>query len=287
MDDGFVEGLGGAETFGVPRGHFAEHHAAAILAEDFHHQIVVAPQHADAFVEGRLGQQFAGLEVLACVLENPRVVKRSAANGHTCAASGLQHVFGRLSGGDIAVAHHWQVGHGFDHAADAFELYGAVKTLRARAAVDENGGTTGIGQGAGELGRGDVVVIPAETHLGGNWDFECLDHAAHEGLRLGQLGHHCGAAAGFHHLAHGAAHVDVDGGNAERFKIQSRIAHLLGHGAKELYGERPVGVISLDELQRLGVALDERAGIDQISCTQIHPADLADDEPEWEVRVPR
>ena len=43
LDDGFVEGLCRAKAFGIPRGDFAKHHAAAILAEDLDHQIVTLP----------------------------------------------------------------------------------------------------------------------------------------------------------------------------------------------------------------------------------------------------
>ena len=69
LDDGLVEGLGGAEAFGVPRGDFAEHHAAAVFAEDFDHQIVMPAQHADAFVKGRSGQKLAGFDGVLCVFE--------------------------------------------------------------------------------------------------------------------------------------------------------------------------------------------------------------------------
>ena len=60
MDDGFVEGLGGTETFGVPRGDFAEHHTAAIFAKNIDHQVIMTAQDADAFFKGRLGKEFAG-----------------------------------------------------------------------------------------------------------------------------------------------------------------------------------------------------------------------------------
>ena len=69
LDDGFVEGLGGAEAFGVPRSDFAEHHAAAVFAEDFDHQIVMPTQHADSFFKGRSGQKLAGFDGVLCVFE--------------------------------------------------------------------------------------------------------------------------------------------------------------------------------------------------------------------------
>ena len=52
LHNGFVERLGRAEAFGVPRGDFAEHHAAAIFAEDLDHQFIMPAQNADAFVKG-------------------------------------------------------------------------------------------------------------------------------------------------------------------------------------------------------------------------------------------
>ena len=135
MHNGFVERLGRAEAFGVPRGDFAEHHAAAIFAEDLDHQFIMPAQDADAFVEGGLGEEFTGFYIVPGVLENPRIIKRAAANGHTGATGGFKHVRGGLGGGDIAVAYHGQVGHGLHYAANTVKLHGAFESLSAIASA--------------------------------------------------------------------------------------------------------------------------------------------------------
>ena len=89
LDDGLVEWFGGAKAFGIPRGDFAEHHAAAVFAEDLDHQVVVLAQDADAFVECGLREQLAGLNEMARVLEDPRVVKRAATNRDAGTSGGL------------------------------------------------------------------------------------------------------------------------------------------------------------------------------------------------------
>ena len=143
--------------------------------------------------------------------------------------------------------------------------------------MDENGGASGIGQGAGEVGCGNVGIIPAESHLSGDGNVQGIHHAAHEGLGLGQLGHHRGSAAGLHHLAHGATHVDVDGGNAKGLEVEGGIAHFFRHRAEELHREWAIGVVALDKLKCLGIAFNERAGVDQIRGAQIDPTDFSDD----------
>ena len=54
-DDLFVELVGGAESFGIPRRDFAKHPAAMFFAKNFYHQIQMTAHHADAFVETRFG----------------------------------------------------------------------------------------------------------------------------------------------------------------------------------------------------------------------------------------
>ena len=53
-------------------------------------------------------------------------------------------------------------------------------------------------------------------------------------------------------------------GDAERFDDHGGVAHFLRHAAEELHGERPVGGAGFDELERLGIFFEQRAGVDEV-----------------------
>ena len=173
--------------------------------------------------------------------------------------------------GDVAVADDRDPAHRPDHGADAGEVHRAAETLGARPAVHEDRGHPGVLQHAGEIGRGEIFVVPAEAHLGGDGDFHRLDHAADERGGLVKLGHHRRAAADPDHLAHGAAHVDVDRGVAEGFELQGGVAHLPRHAAEQLHGERPVGGARLDELEGLALALESERALTRSVVAQSSP----------------
>ncbi len=153
--------------------------------------------------------------------------------------------------------------------------------------MDENRGDAGVLQRAGQVRRGEVLVVPAEPHLGGDRDFHGVDHAADKRGGFVQFGHHGRAAADVADLADGAAHVDVNGRDAARFEHLRRVAHFLRHGAEELDGQRRVGGAGLDELEGLFAFLQQRAGVDQVGGAQADAADFAHDEAEGQVGVTR
>ena len=88
-------------------------------------------------------------------------------------------------------------------------------------------------------------------------------------------------------LLHRAAHVDVHGGNAERFEIDRRVAHFLRHGAEELHGQRSIRRAGFDELERLRILFEQRAGVDEVGGGKVHAADFAHGEAERQVGVTR
>src|SRR5262249_25065027 len=118
-----------------------------------------------------------GLQVLQGALEDPGVVEGAAADAHAGAAGFGEHFLGGFGGDDVAVANDGNCFDGLDDGADAGKVHGAAKTLFARAAVDEDGGDADVFEGAGEVGCGDVLVVPAEAHFGGDGDFDGVDHA--------------------------------------------------------------------------------------------------------------
>ena len=110
LDGAFVEFVARAETFGIPRGDLAEHPAAERLAKHFNHQIQMPAHHAHPFGEAGFGQHAIvpegrvtrvsnvagglrilrlaepappnGLQIIQRMLENPRIVKRTAPDAH-------------------------------------------------------------------------------------------------------------------------------------------------------------------------------------------------------------
>ncbi len=255
------------------------------FAEDLDHQVQVAAHDAHALVEGGFGQEFAGLQVVERVLEDPGVVEGAAADADAGAAGLVEHHFRGLGSGDIAVADDGDGFEGLHDGADAGQADRAGESLRAGAAMDEDGGDAGVFERARQVRGGDVVVVPAEAHLGRNGDLHCLDHAFDEAGGLGEFGHHGGAAADAADLADGATHVDVHGGDAERFEVDRRVAHFFGHGAEQLDGQRSVGGGGFDELEGLGLLLEEGAGVDEVGGGEAEAAQFADGEAEREVGV--
>src|ERR1051326_4018183 len=163
------------------------------------------------------------------MLENPGIVKSAAANAHTGAAGFLEHPFGGFGGGDVAVSNDRDALHCFNDSTNAFEIDGAAKSLLTGAAVDEDGSYAHRLESPSQIGRCQVFIVPAETHLGGDGNFDRVDHAFDEGSGLVQLGHHRRTAANAADLADRAAHVDIDRIDADAFEILGGGAHFLGN----------------------------------------------------------
>ncbi len=60
-----------------------------------------------------------------------------------------------------------------------------------------------------------------------------------------------------------------------------------GHGAEELDGQRRIGRPGFNELERLGIFFQQRAGVDQIGGAKADAADFAHDQAEGQVGVTR
>jgi hypothetical protein len=238
----------------------AEHPAAVLLAENFHHQIQVPAHHPHALLKIRLRRQFARAQKMPGVPENPRIVKRAAPDAHARAACFLEHHFGRLRRGDVAIADDGNARTACTTARMPARLTVPPKTLLARAAMHKNRRRARVFQRARQVRRRQVFVVPAQPHFGGDRNFHRVHHAAHQRGGFVQLGHHGRAAADAADLAHRAAHVDVHRRHADGFQIGRRVAHFLRHGAEQLHRQRPVRGAGFDQLERLGIfSRSERA----------------------------
>ncbi len=197
----------------------------------------------------------------------------------------MQHVLRGLGRGDVAVTDDGDAAHGLHDGADTVEVDAAGEALGAGAAVDKDSGDADLFEHAGKVGRGQVLLVPAEAHLGGDGNVYGLDHAAHEGGRFFELGHHGGAAADLDDLFDGATHVNVDGLDADFFAHFGGVPHLGGHAAEKLDGERLVAGRGGDETEGDAAALEEGTGVNKIGRGPVEPAEFAHGEAHGQVRV--
>src|ERR1700753_993630 len=174
----------------------------------------MAVRDADAFGERGFGRNWGLAElvpptigdIFQCALNDPRLVKAAAAQADAGAAGFIEHLFRGLRSDDIAVADDGDGFDGFDDFSEPSEIHGATETLFAGAAMDEDGGDADVFEGTGEIGGGEVVVVPTQAHFDRDGNFDGIDHAADKGGGLVQFGHHGGAATDFADLSNGAAH---------------------------------------------------------------------------------
>jgi len=151
--------------------------------------------------------------------------------------------------------------------------------------MDEHGGDADFLEGLGEVGRGPVLVVPAEPHFGGDGNSDGFDHGADELLGAAEFGHHGGTATDPADLADGTSHVDVDGDGAEILADPGGVPHLGRDGAEQLDGEGAVERVGFDQFEGLGIALEEGAGIDEIGGAKTDATEFADDDAKGEVGV--
>ena len=177
------------------------------------------------------------------------------------------------------------VKHGFDDLANAVEIDATAKSLLARAPMNENGGGAGVFERARQIGRSDVLVIPAEPHLGRDRNSYSVDHSADESCGLIEFGHHGGTTANAADFLHRTSHVDVDGRNTQRLQRHRSITHFLGHRTEELHRQRAIGRAGFNELQGFGIFLEERTRIHEIRRGEVQAPNLTHGQSKRQVRV--
>src|SRR5713101_5889123 len=82
----------------------------------------MAAHHAHPLLESRLGRQFAGIQVMPRVPEDPGIVERAAPDAHSGAAGLLKHHFRRCRTDHIAIADHRNGSDRRHHRPDAGRL---------------------------------------------------------------------------------------------------------------------------------------------------------------------
>ena len=178
--------------------------------------------------------------------KNPRIVKGASTNGYAGATRLLNHYSGSLHSSDVAVSDHGNVVHCLHHFANTIKVDGSIESLGSGPTVYEDGGYTRILESLGKVGCSEIFFVPSKAHFGRYGNVDCIAHCPNEGLCLREFGHHRGSPARLRYLWHGATHVDVYRGHADRFQISGRISHFLGHPSEKLNGERTVRFVGLD-----------------------------------------
>ena len=118
----------------------------------------------------RLGlrPQPRSVQIFQRPLENPRIIKRAAPNAHARATGFVQHHFRGLRRHDVAIADDGNIFYGFNHFADASQIYRAAKTLFACATVNKNRRDAGIFQRSTTRPGADAADR-SRTAEGGAW----------------------------------------------------------------------------------------------------------------------
>src|SRR6266850_3258204 len=111
------------------------------------------------------------------VQENPGIVERAAPNAHSRAAGFIDHVPGRFAGGYVSISNHRDVLDRLRYGANPGKIDPPGKALLPGASVNKDRCNSHTFQGARQLGGGDALIVPAESHFGSNGDFYRLDHS--------------------------------------------------------------------------------------------------------------
>src|ERR1043166_3155768 len=100
------------------------------------------------------------------VVKNPWIVKGPTPNANASATRAVEHRFGGLGRGNVTVPDDWNPSNRLDHFRNPGKIHRSAEPLLTGAAVNENGCDANIVEGAGQIGSGDVLVVPSETHFG-------------------------------------------------------------------------------------------------------------------------
>ena len=178
MHDVVVKFVGRAKSFRIPGRDFAEHAAAMFLAENFDHQVQMPAHHTHLFLEVRLRAASSPVSRKCSVCWKIHgIVKGAATDAHAGTAGFVQHHFRRCG---VVTSPLPMTGMRFtacDDVANAGQIDRAAEALFARAAMNEDGGDAGVFQRASQIGRGDILIIPTQAHLGRDGNFDRVHHA--------------------------------------------------------------------------------------------------------------
>ena len=255
--------------------------------EDLHHQVEVPRHDPNPVLDARFWRQHPRLHQRPRPHEDPRIIKSPTPHAHPCTPRLRLHVHCRLGRRHVAIANHRDRPRRLHHLANARKIHRAREPLLPGPPMNKYPGDAGILQRPDQVWGCQIVVIPTQAHLGRHRDTQRIHHRPHQMLRPFVLHHHRRTATHPTHLAHRASHVDVDGTHPPLLQHHRRIAHLLGHGTEQLHRQRPIVLIGFNELEGLGIFLDERPRVDQIGRRQIEAPNLPRHQTERQVRVAR
>src|ERR1044071_633535 len=185
--------------------------------------------HTNALFETRLGKQLTCLKMMKCVLKDPGVIESTTSDAHARAAGLIEHHFCCLRSGNIAIADYRNCTHCLRYSAYAGEVDDSAETLLPCAAMNENRSGTCVLERSRQLWSSDIIVIPAQAHLGRDRNLQNVHHSFDQLSGLIQFGHHGRAATDAADLPHRASHIDVHRGNANGFEVKRSITHFLWH----------------------------------------------------------
>ena len=161
------------------------------------------------FLQRRVGQQLAGLQVVADLTKDPRSALGASANHHKVNAGFVVHPLAGKGIDHIAVADDRDGNSLLDPADDVPIGAGSVHLL-AGAAVDAHGGGSVFLHDLSKFHRIDRIGIPALAEFHGDGKIHRRGNSLDDSACQRRVLHQGAASAVSCHLGCGTAHIDVD-----------------------------------------------------------------------------
>ena len=186
-----------------------------VLAIVQRQQLRVAEDYLGHLAQGGLCRNGLAAQCGAELGKEPRAAEAAAAYLHAVAAGLFHHAAGILGTEDIAIAQHWHASicQMLFEAGDFVPSCFAGVALSGGAAVQGNGGGTGLDGDAPGVEMRMVLVIDAHTHLYRDRDIGALcglDRSRDDIAKEASLIRQRGTAAAAGHLGNRATKVHID-----------------------------------------------------------------------------
>ena len=239
-------------------------HAGAVLADLFRESDDLRLGQIDPLRKRRERGHFPALDRRLAAPEEPRVSEAAAPHHGERAAGIFQYVRRVLGLEDVAVCDHGDPD-GVAHRADDVPVGAARVHLRPCPAVHGDGVRPRLLHRLRKVHGIDAAAVPALAEFHRDGHRHGFLHALDDFPREFRILHQGGAVSGFDHLAHGAAHVDVDHLRPGDLQREGRaLRHHLRLMAEDLGGAGVAVLRDVQELLRLLVVIAERPGRDHL-----------------------
>ena len=191
------------------------------------------------------------------LLKNPGIAQRPPANGQRVAPRGRQGRQRACAVHNIAVGHHGNI-HRLPHPGNGFPIRPARILLHPGAAMHGKpvrpGGLHQPGEGHGVFMR----FIPAQAHFHRHGQQRAFFHLLHNPRRQEGIFHQGAARLAAHHLLGGAAHIQINAGEAPQLcQPRGGLGHKKRLAAKKLNCKRPL-LRRACQKEAIGVAIGGR-----------------------------